>query len=74
MDDLPFVQVIQAGEDLSTEIADERFFEGTVIAEQGSNRAAGNILKENVQVVLICRRVCYMIVSCCVLGELYGAS
>jgi len=58
MNDIPFVQIIQALENLTDKILYERLLESSVIAQKCRDRAAGNILEENVQVVVVKRRVC----------------
>ena len=53
VDDIPLVQVVEAGEDLANPVADERFLEGTVIAEERSDGTTRNVFQENVEMILV---------------------
>ena len=53
MDDIPFVKVVKAAEDLPHEILYERLLESTVVAQQRRHATTRHVLQENVQVVVI---------------------
>src|SRR5579862_7300926 len=53
MDDLTAMEICEASEDLADEVANERLLQGTVLVEKRSYGATRNILKKDVEVVLI---------------------
>ena len=53
MDNIPFVEVVKAAEDLSHEVLYERLLESTVVAQQRRHATTRHVLQENVQVVVI---------------------
>jgi hypothetical protein len=48
MDDITLVEVVETLQDLFDKIPHERFFEGTVVAEQSGNRSTRYIFQEDV--------------------------
>lgn len=47
------MEVLEAGEDLTNKLADERFLKGAVVGEEGGYGTSGDILEENVEVSAI---------------------
>jgi len=58
MDDASLVDVVQSFQDLADEVADERLLKGTVVSQQRGDRAAWNVFQEDVEVLIVGRRVC----------------
>lgn len=50
MDNLALVKVLETGEDLPHELADESLFERAVVREQRGDRSSRDVLEENVEV------------------------
>jgi len=48
MDDLPFMEIIETGEDLSNEVSYKRFFESAIVAQESGHGPARNVFEENV--------------------------
>lgn len=57
MDNVAFVEVVEALEDLSDKILDEGFLKGTIIAQEGCHGATRNVLQKDVEIVVVDRRV-----------------
>lgn len=57
MNDLSLVEVIETGEDLSNELADQCFFERSVIREESGDGSSGNVFEKNVKVLAVGRRI-----------------
>lgn len=55
MNDASLVDVVQSLQDLANKVADERFFEGTVVSEQRGNGTAWDIFQEDVEVLVVGR-------------------
>jgi hypothetical protein len=58
MDNVPLVQVIQSGQDLPDEVLDERFLKRAIVVQEGRDGSTRDVFEENVQVGLVCRRIC----------------
>ena len=55
MDDASLVDIVQSLQNLANKVADKRLFEGTVVSQQRSDRAAWNIFQEDVEVLFVGR-------------------
>ena len=53
MDDVAFVEVVQAEQDLAHPVADEWLLERAVVAQEGRNGTTGNVLQEDIQVIVV---------------------
>jgi len=53
MDDIPFVQVIEAFKDLANEILHQRLLESTIVAQECRYGTTRNVFQEDVEVVVI---------------------
>ena len=51
--DVALVEVTEAEQDLAHPVAHERLFEGAVVTQQRGNRASGDVLEENVEMITI---------------------
>jgi hypothetical protein len=55
MDNVPLVQVVQAGQDLPDKVLDERFLERAIVVQESGDGSTGDVFEENVQVRLVGR-------------------
>ena len=53
VDDVAFVQIVQAKQNLPDPVTHERLFERTIVPKEGSNGSTRDVLQEDVEVIIV---------------------